>query len=143
MLINLMGSVTELSATSERIAASCAFDDHTSAALKFANGGRGQLTTFTSTAMRWRVTLYGTNGWAELEDLDTLSIHPVEGKSERKVFPGFAYPGIASITAALDAFAGDVLTGSPYPVSTAQIAHGTEVLQGIVDSSVSGERVVF
>ncbi|MBX2878694.1 MAG: Gfo/Idh/MocA family oxidoreductase [Granulosicoccus sp.] len=143
MLINLMGPVEELSASSERIAATCAFDDHTSASLKFTNGGRGQLTTFTSTAMRWRITLYGTNGWAELDGLDNLEIHPVDGESERRTFPGYDYPGIASITSALDAFAKDVQGVAPFPVSRGQIAHATQVLQGIVDSSGSGETVRF
>ncbi len=143
MLINLMGPVEELTATSERIAATCVFDDHTSASLKFANGGRGQLTTFTSTAMRWRITLYGTKGWAELDGLDALSIHPVEGEPEQQTFPGYGYPGIASITAALDAFAADVQGVAPYPVSNEQIAHATAVLQGIIDSSASGEHVSF
>jgi len=143
MLINLMGPITELTASSERIATACAFDDHTTAALKFANGGRGQLTTLTSTAMRWRITLYGTQGWAELEDLDTLTIVPVDGQPERKVFPGFSYPGAASITAALEAFAADVLSDDQYPVSQQQIAHATQVLQGVIDSSESGLKVIF
>ncbi len=143
MLINLMGPITELIASSERIAAACAFDDHTTAALRFANGGRGQLTTLTSTAMRWRITLHGTKGWAELEDLDTLIVSPVDGQTERKVFPGFTYPGAASITAALDAFAKDVLSDVAYPVSQQQIAHATQVLQGVIDSSTSGRKVSF
>jgi len=143
MLINLMGPIAELSASSERIAATCAFDDHTSASLKFANGGRGHLTTFTSTAMRWRGTLYGTRGWAEMDGLDALAIHPVEGEPELRRFAGYDYPGIPSITAALDAFAADVQGVAPFPVSNEQIAHATQVLQGIIDSSASGEKVRF
>ncbi|MBX2882225.1 MAG: Gfo/Idh/MocA family oxidoreductase [Granulosicoccus sp.] len=141
MLINLMGPITRVDAESERIAATCAFDDHTSARLRFANGGKGQLTTLTSTAMRWVITVCGTKGWAEIRDLDKLTFSPTEGALEENTYPGFDYPGLASITAALQGFAGDVLLNQPYAVSPHQIAHATAVLQAVIDSSLSGESV--
>ena len=139
MFINLMGPVTGVSARSERISPACAFDDNTVAAMTFENGARGQLTTLTSTAMRWQVTVYGTNGWAEIQDLDRLIIQPVEGQREDIHYPGFAYPAIATITSALDAFAGDILGGAAFPISPKEIEHGTRVLEAIIKASNSGK----
>lgn len=142
MFINLMGPVKGLRASSDRIAPSCAFDDNTMASMTFDSGARGQLTTITSTAMRWQIALYGTNGWAELRGLDQLVIQPLEGAYEEIHYPGFAYPGEASITAALDAFATDIQGGEPFAVSPQEIVHGTRVLQTIIRSAANGQYLL-
>ncbi|MGI9317707.1 MAG: Gfo/Idh/MocA family protein [bacterium] len=141
MFINLMGPVDRLSAISERIAPHCNFDDNTTAAMWFKNGARGHLTTLTSTAMRWQITLYGTKGWAELRDLDTLVITPVDGDQEQVHYPGYDYPAIATLTSALDAFASDVKGITPFPISPDEIEHATRILESIIQSSQSGELI--
>jgi predicted dehydrogenase len=141
MFINLMGRVTELSARSVRVAPHCSFDDNTTASLVFANGARGHLTTLTSTAMRWQVTLYGTKGWAELRDLDTLVINPVEGAHETIHYPGFEYPALATMTAALDAFALDITKDEQFPVRPDEIEHATRILEAIIQSAQYGNSV--
>jgi predicted dehydrogenase len=141
MFINLIGAVSGLRASSERISPSCAFDDHTVASLVFENGARGQLTTLTSTAMRWQVTVYGSNGWVELQGLDRLLIQPLEGERQDIHYPGFSYPAEATITAALDAFAEDIQGGAQFPISGDEITHGTRVLEAIIQSAESGEFI--
>jgi predicted dehydrogenase len=141
MFINLMGPVSELTARSDRIAPYCNFDDNTTASMCFRNGARGHLTTLTSTAMRWQITLYGTKGWAELRDLDTLVINPVDGDQEIKHYPGYTYPATKTLTAALDAFALDVKGHASFPVSPDEIEHATRILEAIIQSSQSGDTV--
>lgn len=141
MFINLMGPASELTARSERIAPQCNFDDNTTASMRFENGARGHLTTLTSTAMRWQITLYGTKGWAELRDLDTLVINPVDGDQEIKHYPGYTYPATKTLTAALDAFALDAEGRARFPVSPDEIEHATRILEAIIQSSQSGEPV--
>ena len=89
MFIHLMGPVNKLTATSERIASPCNFDDNTTASMVFDNGARGHLTTLTSTPMCWQIRLYGTKGWAELRDLDTLVINPEQGEQETIHYSGY------------------------------------------------------
>ena len=91
--------------------------------------------------MRWQVTLYGTKGWAELRDLDTLVINPVDGDQEVVDYPGYAYPATATLTSALDAFASDICGRAPFPVSPDEIEHATRILEAIIQSSHSGESV--
>jgi len=141
MLINLVGEVGEVRARSERIHTECVFDDSTIANLRFRNGATGVLTTLASSPMMWRITLYGTRAWAELRDLDKLTLQPVEGEQQAEHFRGFEYPGIQSITNMLQAFAEDVLHDLPFPVSAAEISHATNVLQAIIDSAESDEAI--
>ena len=141
MMIHLMGPVASLRASSRRIAADCNFDDHTLVELEFTNHAGGRLTTLTSTAMQWRITLYGTNGWAELQDQDTLILQPVEGERETMHYPGYEYPAMATLTAALEAFAADIRGGPPFPVTPRQIAHATESLEAIFRSATEGRTV--
>lgn len=143
MMISLMGAIREVRASSRRVAASLAFDDYTVADLLFDNNAGGRLTTLTTTAMQWRITWYGTRGWAELVDLDCLTVQPVDGVRETTRYPGFQYPGLATITAALEAFAADIAGVSPFPVSPHQIAHGSSALEAIIHSATTGETVTL
>ena len=141
MFIHLMGPIRNLSASSHRITKQCHFDDHTSASVVFENGARGQLTTLTATPMRWQISVYGDQGWAELREQDTLVWQSKTGEQQVTHYPGYGYPATATITAALGAFANDVLGIAPFPITTDQITHGTAVLEGIIQSALHGESV--
>ena len=141
MFINLAGPVEKLNAISERVVSQCDFDDNTTASMVFDNGARGHLTTLTSTPMCWQIRLYGTNGWAELRDLDTLITNPAQGAQETFHYPGYEYPGMATLTAALDAFASDIRGEAVFPVSPDEIEHATRILEAIIVSAQSGEWI--
>ncbi len=141
MMVHLMGNVTDVRATSRRVATRLSFDDYTVVDLRFANNAGGRLTTLTSTAMQWRITWYGTRGWGELQDLDTLVLQPVEGERTTTRYPGHAYPGMPTITAALQAFAATIQDGTAFPVSPAQIAHSTAALEAIIQSAKSQRTI--
>ena len=141
--VHLMGQVKSLKASSTRITDQCAFDDHTSATLQFANGARGHLTTLTATAMRWQIGVYGTKGWAELNDQDKLVFQPTAGDTEFTQFPGYEYPAVATISDALSAFAGDILGGDAFPVTADEIAHSTAILEAIIQSSMTDGEITL
>ena len=141
MFINLVGPVEKLNATSERVVSQCDFDDNTTASMVFDSGARGHLTTLTSTPMCWQIRLHGTNGWAELRDLDTLVINPAEGARETLHFPGYDYPGMATLTAALDAFASDIRNEQAFPVGPDEIEHATRILEAIIVSAETGKWI--
>lgn len=141
MFINLMGNVSSLRADSRRVTGNCEFDDHTTVNLNFSNEAGGLLTTLTNTAMQWRITLYGSKGWACIEDQDTLTLQPVDGEREIILYPGYGYPAIKTLTSALDAFALDISNGDAFPVTPEQVLHGTEVLEAIIQSASSGVTV--
>jgi predicted dehydrogenase len=109
--------------------------------LRFANNAGGRLTTLTSTAMQWRITYYGTSGWAELQDQDTLVIQPLEGQRETLHYPGFEYPATATLSAALEAFAADIRGGPPFAVTPAQILQATNALEAIIRSAPEERRI--
>ncbi len=143
MFIHLVGQIEELSADSRKISSDCDFDDNTCANMTFANAARGHLTTLTSTAMRWQISVYGTLGAATLQDQDRLILQPVQGPGQTLDYPGYEYPAIATITTALDAFGADIQDNIPFPVSPAEIAHGTAVLAAIIESARDGRRIAL
>ena len=74
MFIHLGGEMSEVSARSARLQTECDFDDTTVVNLKFRAGCQGVLTTLTASPMQWRIRFYGTEGWAELVEQDTLRV---------------------------------------------------------------------
>ena len=141
MFVNLMGPVEKLTATSECVVSQCDFDDNTTASMVFESSARGHLTTLTSTPMCWQIRLHGTNGWAELRDLDTLVINPAEGARETFHYPGYDYPGMATLTAALDAFASAIRGEQAFPVRPDEIEHATQILEAIIVSAETGKWI--
>ena len=135
IFIHLMGRVKRISAQSWKITEVCAFDDHTSAQMEFESGVGGHLLTLASAPMKWQISLYGTGGTAEMHGLDTLIKTPANGESEKIVFPGFTYPGNATLGMALDAFGDDCLGVASFPITPSEIAHGTAVLESVIVSA--------
>ena len=58
-----------------------------------------------------------------------------------QTYPGFEYPALATIQAALEAFATDVAGGQAFPISAAEIEHATKALAAIVVSAETGKTV--
>ncbi|MEM7194641.1 MAG: Gfo/Idh/MocA family oxidoreductase [Pseudomonadota bacterium] len=143
MFLNLAGPMRSVSATSERIRTTCDFDDSTIVQIEFENGARGVLTTLTSTSMQWRITVYGTKGWAEIREQDELWIQLDGEDMTRQTFEGFDYPALRSIQGGLDAFADDVAGRQPFPISPADILHTTTALDSVFQSAVAGGQKIL
>ena len=133
-IVHLMGEVESVRSDSRKINSECAFDDHTTVDFRFSSGAGGHLRTLTNTAMQWQITLYGDAGWMQLHDLNSYFCRSVSGVEEQHRFPGYDYPAPATITAALEAFAMDILEDQPFAVSVEEIQTATRILETVFDN---------
>ena len=141
MMTALFGQVAGVDVQSKRVACPIDIDDSTLVRMNFASGTTGHLTTVASTAMMWRITVFCTGGWVELRDQDKLEVSSVADGQRSEDYPGYAYPAMATIRAAVEAFAVDVGGGEAFPITPDQIGHATEVLDGIIRSAEAGAPV--
>lgn len=141
MFINLFGRIQDVNVQSKRIASPIDVDDSTLVRINFENGCTGHLTTISATNMLWRISAFCTGGWVEMRDQDKLEISSIADGNTAQTYPGFEYPALATIQAALEAFATDVSGGPAFPISAADIEHATKALAAIVTSAETGKTV--
>lgn len=141
MFINLYGPVADVQVQSKRVASAIDVDDSTLVRMNFENGCTGHLTTIAATNMLWRVSAYCTGGWVEMREQNQLEISSIADGTKVHSYPGFEMPALASIGAAVEAFAHDVAGGAPYPITSGEIEHATRVLEAIIRSAETGETL--
>jgi len=141
MFINLFGSVADVQVQSKRVASPIDVDDSTLVRLNFASGCTGHLTTVSATNMLWRISAFCTGGWVEMREQDRLEVSSIADGTTTETFPGFDYPAMGTIKAALEAFAADVNGGPAFLVTPDQIDHATSVLAAIIASAETGETI--
>lgn len=141
--IHLFGRITSVRTTSLHTDLPMDIDDNTHVDLSFENGCTGRLTTIATTAMLWRLSVFGTTGWAEAESLDSYRFTPVSGDPETASYEGYAYPAPQTIAAGLKAFADDIEGGPAFPITPDEIGHGTAVLEAIIQSAETGQNVAI
>jgi len=144
-MIDLIGEIDEVFCLNVRRAAAHA-DDTTSVLLSFKNGVTGSLFCSLATSPSYRVAVFGSKGYAEASRpmLDMLRIAPIPAGP-----PGTPPPqpelienkAVDLVRSALEAFAGAVGGGAPYPVTPAQIRHGVAVLEAVVRSAKTRQLV--
>lgn len=133
--IHLLGPISNLTASSRNIAMPFDVDDSTAMLMNFAAGPSGYLGTFASSTLMWRVRVFGTVGWAELRDQDRMETLLAGGKSDARVWDGYAYPALATVAAGIEEFAMALADGRSAPISPDRIQHGIDVLGAIIESS--------
>ncbi len=139
MFINLFGRIRDVQVQSKRVASTLDVDDSTLVRVNFKSGCTGHLTTLSATHMMWRISAFCTGGWVEIRDQDQIEISSIADGTRKQTFPGFEYPAIGTIGAALEAFAKDVAGGPPFPIPPAEIEHATDTLAAIIQSAQSGK----
>lgn len=72
-MLSLAGPIEQVTAQSFRLAQDFGVDDTTSMLLRFASGATGYLGTVIATAETWRLQVFGSNGWAEVGDVEHLT----------------------------------------------------------------------
>ena len=135
-MIGLLGRVASVRAQSFRRVLPIARDDTTSVLLRFANGASGYLGTTEATAANSRLQIFGSAGWAELREERHLRLSIIGRAPENAVFPA-----VDITRAELEAFADAIAGRGLYPLSAAEAVHGVAVLEAIVKSARSDERV--
>jgi predicted dehydrogenase len=141
MFINFFGRINDVLVQSKRVASPIDIDDSTLVRINFENGCTGHLTSLSATNMMWRISAFCLGGWVEMQDHDKLEISSIADGNSTQIFPGYGYPALATIQAALEAFAGDVAEGTPFPIAPAEIEHSTNVLDAIIQSAKTGNTV--
>ena len=141
MFINLFGRISDVQVQSKRVATPIDIDDSTLVRINFENGCTGHLTSLSATNMMWRISAFCLGGWVEMRDQDKLEVSSIADGNRAETYPGYEYPALATIQAALEAFAGDVAGGSPYPITPAEIEHATAVLDAIIQSAETGKTI--
>lgn len=141
MFINLFGNVASVQTVSRRVAIPYDIDDATTVLMEFEGGQLGYLGTVAATGSLWQVRAFGTQGWGDIFGHHQLTVQKTDGTFETESCDGYDYPGIPTIAATLEAFARDCEGGDAFPVSPDQIAHGTAVLEAIIASAASGQRL--
>ena len=139
--IHLFGKVSSVNTQSRRIAIGIDIDDSTLVRFNFENGCSGHLTTIAATNAFWQIRAFGTGGWAECTNLDQYVFHPMDGDPVLSDYPGFEYPGSATMKSALEAFAADIGGEAPFPISPEEIHHATAVLEAITISANTGKTI--
>ena len=139
--IQLLGRIESVQAVSRRVALPLDIDDATIVTVEFEGGQLGYLGTVASSAPLWHLRAFGTAGWAETVGHDRLTVTRTRDQSTARSWPYHGYPCLPSIAAALEAFARDCAGGAPFPITPDEILHATAVLEAIVQSAATGERV--
>jgi predicted dehydrogenase len=140
-MLYLAGPIAQVTAQSFRLAQDFGIDDTTSMLLRFDSGATGYLGTVIATAETWRMQVFGSNGWAEVGDVEHL--HTWELKvclvdrdnvtvKHKPVLSRF--PATSTERAELEHFAQQAAAGKPIAVPGGDAVHNVAVLQAILQS---------
>ena len=139
--IHLFGRIEYVQAISRRVALPFDIDDATVVTMEFEGGQLGYLGTVASTAPLWQIRAFGSGGWSEIVDHHRLTVTTGRERSETRTWEYHGYPCLPPVAAALEAFARDCEGSAPFPISPDEILHGVAVLEAIVESAATGNRV--
>jgi predicted dehydrogenase len=112
-------------------------DDTTSMLLTFVSGASGYLGTVAATPGFMNLRVFGSKGWAQLLDNNTLvkalvgppGSNPYATKPETLTFDSQV-----SLKNQLEAFANAAEGKAPFPIPPADILHGVSAFQSMLDS---------
>jgi predicted dehydrogenase len=144
-MIDLFGGIAEVTCINARRAAPNT-DDTTSVLLQHKSGVVGTFTGCFATVPQYRFAVAGSGGTGEITGhfLDRFTYVPVpKGKlgtpaNEMEVIE---HRGYNMLGAALDAFARSAKDGTPFPIPPADIRHGVQVFEAIVQSAARRQTV--
>ncbi len=135
-IIHLCGEIKQVDVRSRHCALPFDIDDTTCMLFDFDNGMTGYLGTMAAGGRLWFLRVFGSKGWAELRGMEELVKTPAVGSQEV-----IGYPAETSVKAELEAFATAAAGGAPYLITPEQMIHGVAVLEAIIASGTTGERV--
>jgi predicted dehydrogenase len=141
-MIDLFGPIRQVYAQVARRAAPLA-DDTTDVILRFHNGASGHIFCSTAATPHYRMAVYGTKGFAEVlgHPMTTFRLVP----ASEGVVHGAGSPEVTETTgfdmlnAELEAFAGCIAQGRPFPTPLDQIMHGVATFEAIAASAAQDQ----
>lgn len=147
-MIYLAGPIESVVAQSRRLAQAVGPDDTTSMLFDFRSGATAYLGTVIATAETWRLQIFGSNGWAEVGDVEHLTTwelrisfvdrENLHSKQKPRVV---RFPEISTERAELEHFATAALRRTPIAVAGGDEVHNVAVLDAIVQSARQGTRI--
>jgi predicted dehydrogenase len=140
-MLYLAGPIEQVTAQSFRLVQDFGMDDTTSMLFRFANGATGYLGTVIATAETWRMQVFGSNGWAEVGDVEHLPTWDLKlcmidrdnigVKQKPQVL---TFPKTGTERAELEHFAQAVAARKPLATPDGDAVHNVAVLGAIMDS---------
>ena len=147
-MLFLAGHIDHVVAQSFRLAQDFGIDDTTSMLFRFASGATGYLGTIIATAETWRMQVFGSNGWAEIGDVEHLTTWQMRlatidrGNLHHHRKPEvITYPQTSTERAELEHFAEAIAARRPLAASGGEAIHAVAVLEAILKSAQSGSTV--
>ena len=149
-MLYLAGQVDSVYAQSKRIALDYGIDDTTSMLFDFKGGATAYLGTIIATAETWRMQVFGSRGWVEVGDVEHLTtwqmrvclVDPDNLMTHQKP-QTITFPDTSTERAELESFADAVREGRALAAPGGDEEHGVAVLEAILESAKSGERVTI
>jgi predicted dehydrogenase len=138
-MIWMLGPIRIIDAKSSKRVMPYDVDDTTSMLLTFVNGATGYLGTVAATPFFMNLRVFGSKGWAQLTDNETL-IKAIAGPATPGQNPYAAKPEVvkldakASLKDELESFADAAEGKKPFPISPEEIMHGVSAFQAMLDS---------
>ncbi len=127
--IHLLGPLTRGRAITRRRALNVGLDDSTACLMEFESGATATLGTSPATPFFFRLHIFGTKGWAQMQKNDELQLCFVDEKPQIRT-----YPAIDMQRAELEAFADAINGRTVFPVPTDQVVHGIAVQDALIAS---------
>jgi predicted dehydrogenase len=149
-MLYLAGRIDSVVAQSHRLVQDFGADDTTSMLFRFRRGATGYLGTVIATAETWRMQVFGSNGWAEVGDVEHLHTWDLRtcfidrSNIAMKRPPAITrFEKISTERAELEQFAQAALEKRPLAVPGGDEVHNVAVLEGIVKSAREGTGVLI
>ena len=147
-MLYLAGHIESVTAQSVRLAQDFGVDDTTSMLFRFRSGATGYLGTVIATAETWRLQVFGSEGWAEVGDVEHLPTWGLRvcmidrADITRKARPEVVtFEPVGTERAELEEFAMHALTRRPMALPGGDAVHNVAVLGAVVDSARVGGAV--
>jgi predicted dehydrogenase len=141
-MIDLLGRVDSVYCRVARRAVAFS-DDTTDILLSFANGASGHIFCSAAATPHYRMAVYGTEGFAEIigHPMQTFRLLPaLDHAQNRTGDPEVTETaGFNMLTAELEAFAASIANRRPFPTPLADILHGVDVFEAVVQSAATGQ----
>jgi predicted dehydrogenase len=141
-MLYLAGRIESVTAQSFRAVRDFGVDDTTSMLFRFESGATGYLGTVIATAETWRLQVFGSNGWAEVGDVEHLNTWQLrlctvdrENLHVHRKPRIITFPETSTERAELEHFAQAAATGRALALADGDEVHGVAVLDAILASA--------
>ncbi|HWI98297.1 MAG TPA: Gfo/Idh/MocA family oxidoreductase [Burkholderiales bacterium] len=147
-MLYLAGRIDSVVAQSARLVQDFGADDTTSMLFRFASGATGSLATVIATAETWRMQVFGSNGWAEVGDVEHLHTWSLrtcfidrDNIAVKRPPTTTTFENMSTERAELEHFARAAQGHRRLAVPGGDEVHNVAVLEAIVKAAREGTRV--